>query len=252
MNHTHETRERISVALAAYNSERYIKQQIDSILNQLQTDDELIISYNESDDRTLEILQQYSNNDNRIKVLYCAEKGFRSNFNNAVINCSGQYIFLSDHDDVWVENKIEEVLIKFKSESADVVVHGRFVTDEDLNIISTIHVNPNECGFLSTIIKNPFTGCCMAFRREIVPIICPFPSRIVYHDVWIGALANIYGTISVIDKPLIYYRRHGDNESKESRRHYNKIIKERVVTVLKLIARIIEVSIIHRKKRSQE
>ena len=99
----------VSVAMAVYNSEKYIREQIDSILSQLSDRDELVISYNPSSDGTWDIISEYAARDSRVKVVVCEEVGIQSNFNNAIENATGRYIFLSDHDDVWLRGKVDEV-----------------------------------------------------------------------------------------------------------------------------------------------
>ena len=100
---------RISVAMAVYNGERYIAQQIDSILRQLGINDELVISYNNSSDNTWNVITKYSEIDNRVKCFKCEEVGVIANFENAIYNCSGEIICLSDQDDLWAETKVRQL-----------------------------------------------------------------------------------------------------------------------------------------------
>ena len=95
----------ISVCIATYNGEKYIKEQLDSILPQLKKLDEIIISDDKSKDKTLKIIKTL--NDSRIKIFTNPKKGLISNFENAITKSSGDYIFLSDQDDIWHENKIQ-------------------------------------------------------------------------------------------------------------------------------------------------
>ena len=93
----------ISVCIATYNGEKYIKEQLLSILPQLGKKDEVIISDDHSTDNTLDIVKGL--NDNRIKiVMNNREKGYTSNFENALSYAIGDYIFLSDQDDIWMSN----------------------------------------------------------------------------------------------------------------------------------------------------
>ena len=111
----------VSVAMAVYNSEKYIREQIDSILSQLSDRDELVISYNPSSDGTWDIISEYAARDSRVKVVVCEEVGIQSNFNNAIENATGRYIFLSDHDDVWLRGKVDKVKRVFHETNACVV-----------------------------------------------------------------------------------------------------------------------------------
>ena len=111
----------ISIAMATYNGEKYIKDQLDSILVQLGKDDEIIISDDKSTDQTTEIIKKYIKEDSRIKLLEGPQKGFVKNFENALLNCSNEIIFLCDQDDIWLENKKEKVLEKKNEPSCDLL-----------------------------------------------------------------------------------------------------------------------------------
>lgn len=103
----------ISVCIATYNGEKYIKEQLLSILPQLGKKDEVIISDDHSTDNTLDIVKGL--NDNRIKiVMNNREKGYTSNFENALSYAIGDYIFLSDQDDIWMSNKVDYCIAELK------------------------------------------------------------------------------------------------------------------------------------------
>lgn len=234
---------RISVAMAVYNSEKYIREQIESILPQLNVNDELVISYNESTDSTWDIIREYAKKDERVRITICDIKGIQANFNNAIVYTKGKYIFLSDHDDVWIDCKVSKVLKTFIENKATVVVHSKIVTDGMLNPIKRVDFNNGSYSnkFIKNLISNNYSGSCMAFRRDLIPFICPLPTKIVYHDAWIGLLGNIYGSVVLLNEPLILYRRHGLNESSDSRRTLNIIIKERIFTVYNILKRVIKI-----------
>ena len=115
---------RISVCIATYNGERYIAKQLDSILEQLRDDDEVVVSDDSSGDKTLEIIQSYQ--DKRIKLF--PNQKFRSpifNFENALKQATGSYIFLSDQDDLWGPGKVETALKSLQT-------HQVFVSDANI------------------------------------------------------------------------------------------------------------------------
>ena len=116
----------ISVCMATYNGGKYIKEQLDSILPQLGKEDELVISDDGSKDNTYSIIQSYG--DERIKLFYNHGKhGFVGNFENALKQCKGDYIFLSDQDDIWKVNKVSVVMEKLKDYS--LVIHDAEIVD---------------------------------------------------------------------------------------------------------------------------
>ena len=201
----------ISVCIATYNGEKYIKDQIITILKQLSSNDEIVISDDSSIDKTIKIIESFK--DKRIKIL--KNNKFRQpnlNFENALRHSKGDIIFLSDQDDVWVENKVEIILNQLKK--YDLIISDAFITDEELNIINNSlfdEVNSKK-GILKNIIKNTYYGCCMAFKRKVLKKALPFPkSQEIGHDLWIGLVSEKYYKVKFINEKLIYFRRHSNN-----------------------------------------
>jgi glycosyltransferase involved in cell wall biosynthesis len=198
--------------MTSYNGEEYIRSQIDSILSQLKDEDELIISDDGSTDATLDLIRRYK--DNRIKL-------YTNNFHNHILNfeyslsrATGDYIFLSDQDDVWFENKIAKCVEAF--DCCDLICSDCVVVDSQLNIIHDSFYNEpikKRKGFFRNLIHNHYLGCCMAFNRKILSHSLPFPDKLITHDTWIGLVAELVGKTKFIDDKLIYYRRHNTNTS---------------------------------------
>lgn len=201
----------ISIAIATYNGEKYIVEQLNSILHQLTPEDEIIISDDGSTDRTLEIIAGLCCA--QIHVYTNPKKGVISNFENAINHASGDIIILCDQDDVWCPNKVATFKKYFADSDAKLIVSDAYITDENLNIIepSFSKLMSSGGGFAKNFIKNTFLGCCMAFRKELKDIILPFPNKIPMHDSWIGLLAELNGNVLFIPEKLIYYRRHESN-----------------------------------------
>ena len=123
----------ISVALASFNGEKYIKEQLESILVQLNENDEVIISDDGSLDNTLSIIKNF--NDKRIKVIEGPKMGVKQNFANAISHSNGKYIFLSDQDDIWEPSKVEKVLNTFDKTGCSCVIHDNVVFESGTNNI---------------------------------------------------------------------------------------------------------------------
>lgn len=231
----------ISVCIASYNGERYIKDQISSILCQLSLDDEIILSDDGSNDKTLKIVSQF--NDNRIKVVQGPKSGIVKNFENAIYNATGDFIFISDQDDVWLDNKVQEFLTCFESNNdVHLVVSDCTVVDSNLQTIrrSYFETRNSGSGLLKNLYKGGFHGCCMCFRKELLNHILPFPNNIPMHDWWIGLVAEAKGKTFFLDKTLLLYRRHGLNASSASERSTNSLfiqIKHRLNLIMNLIRR---------------
>lgn len=203
----------ISVCIATYNGEKYIKEQIDSILPQLSNNDELIISDDNSTDRTIEIIQQI--NDSRIKIFFNKEKGYTSNFENALKKVNGDIIFLSDQDDIWTSNKVE--VCKNQLNNFDLVVSDCKIINDRNEIISDSYfeIRSVKKTALGNIFKFSYLGCCLAFRSEILKKALPFPSNreLCTHDNWLFLVGSFLFKHKVLKDKLIFYRRHESNVS---------------------------------------
>ncbi|WDF54714.1 glycosyltransferase family 2 protein [Mucilaginibacter sp. KACC 22063] len=219
----------VSVCLASYNGEKFIKEQIDSILIQLQPNDELIISDDSSTDNTVKVVRSIP--DPRIKLY--TSNNFRDpikNFQNALSYAKGEYIFLSDQDDIWIENKYEEMINLLKD--YDLAISDSIIVDEQLNTLhpSFFSYFKSGKGIIKNVIKSSYYGSCMAFRKTILDVALPFPdTKEIGHDLWIGLVAEMIGKVIFYKKPLILYRRHSNtftpaNVGKSKRRIYQMLL----------------------------
>lgn len=204
----------ISVCLASYNGEKFIKRQVDSIITQLNKDDEIIVSDDNSSDRTIEILKSY--NDPRIKIYQGPCKGHpRFNFENALKQANGEYIFLSDQDDEWLDGKVERMMECLNN--YDVVISNCYVVDGNRIFIRNYFEEdcyPIRHGFLRTLLNPYYLGCCMAFRKKLLDYALPFPPNISQHDIWLGLCADTFNmNVSFIPDQLMNYKRDGNNFS---------------------------------------
>ncbi len=199
----------VSVVMAAYNGEKYIREQLLSVLKQLSENDEVIISDDNPYTGTYEAVKGFIESDGRIRYIKGPGKGVIKNFENAISAAEGDYIFLCDQDDVWLDGKVSAVCEELKK-GAVVVMHDAIVTDENLNPVkqSFFEAMGSGTGIVKNIIKNTYIGCCMAFSKSLKPFILPFPDDLPMHDQWIGLAGEKAGRVALIKEPLIYYRRH--------------------------------------------
>ncbi len=220
----------ISVCMATYNGGRFIKEQIDSILPQLSQDDELIVSDDGSTDRTLEIIASYK--DERIKIFHHQKTGNKyyptlkvcystSNFENALRQAKGDYIFLCDQDDIWEKNKVGESIELLKQ--YDYVIHNLSVVDEKGNILKDKYYKKQVLTFkiFQDIKSLSFWGCCSCFNKKILQSALPIPEKVAQHDSWIGLVAEKIGRCAYIEKPLIRHRIYGENTSTGGKKSRN-------------------------------
>lgn len=233
-------RPKVSVAMATYNGEKYIREQIKTILDCLEENDELVISDDGSTDNTLGIINSF--NDDRIVLIKGPQKGIKQNFANAIKNTSGEYIFLSDQDDIWEKDKVTEVIKCFEKENCTLVVHDAEVVDENLNMVMSSYYSYRNSGkgIIKNIYKNTYIGCCMAFLSKAKKYVLPIPNDIEMHDQWIGILNDKYGKTYFSTKKLIKYRRHSLNNSQMNHYGIIKMIKNRLTFIVRYMERIYE------------
>jgi glycosyltransferase involved in cell wall biosynthesis len=236
-------REMISVCIATFNGGKYIREQIMSVLPQLNEKDEIIISDDGSTDDTIYILE--SLHDQRIKI-YVNERehGFIWNFENALMKSSGDIIFLCDQDDVWKADKVEVTLKALNDH--DIVLHDAEIINKEgvrTGIVYSASLHKRE-GFWSNLWKTRWLGCCMAFRRKVLEYALPFPRHIVGHDGWISAVGLVRFNYYYIPDVLMWYRRHGDNAStasgKSDHSWYYKLIQKRLCMIIEIGRRLLQ------------
>lgn len=212
----------VSVCMATYNGEKFLKMQVQSILAQLDNGDELIVSDDCSTDNTIPLLKSFQ--DPRIKIyINSKKKGVTHNFENAIKHSTGKFIFLSDQDDIWEHNKVQKVLTALRS--ADLVLHNAQLIDENGSTseqdLFTIY--KTRRGYFKNLTRNTFVGCCMAFKKELLKDILPIPNNIKMHDMWIALIGEKKGHTALMQEKLIQYRRHGNNASTTSKKSSNTL-----------------------------
>lgn len=237
---------RVSVCMATYNGERYIEQQIGSILKQMGDFDELIISDDGSTDKTIQIIQGL--NDNRIRVLhherpkwyskfYKSNVYVTANFENALMHARGKYIFLTDQDDIWKENKIN-VMLDALDRFGGVVMSSITIIRED-GSIKHEKDTPQKRSFFRGLLVAKYLGSSMAITRDFLDCALPFPKGIVSHDAWIGLLATAKKSLTILDDSLMYYRRHSSNvTSKSIKTSFFSKVRYRFCILINIVKRI--------------
>lgn len=219
--------ELISIAMATYNGENYLAEQLDSILNQTHTNIEIVIVDDCSKDTTIEIIKFYKQKYPCIK-LYHNEKnnGVVRSFEKAINLCSGDYIALSDQDDVWFPYKLEELLNNIGN---NLLIHSdAILVDEKMNVITKSHFDcvkeRSKLTYVDYLISNNVTGCTMMFSRKLAELAMPIPNEFYIHDHYLAIVASFYGTIKLLDEPLVYYRQHGLNSIGAARPDFNQFL----------------------------
>lgn len=215
--------QKVDILLATYNGEKYLKEQIESVLNQTYENIQIIISDDCSTDGTRQILKEYEKNE-KIKVFYQEKNlGYVKNFEFLLKQVENELYMLCDQDDVWKKEKIEKSVEKLEKENLDLVFGDLEVVDENLN---TIHKSYNQYMHMQNKINkyckdyqlqylyNCMTGCTILSKKEFLSKILPLPtnSKYMIHDYWIGLIVSLNGKVGYLSEPYILYRQHGNNQ----------------------------------------
>lgn len=214
--------ERVDILLATYNGEKYLVEQLDSILLQTYSNFRLLISDDSSSDKTREILEEYRKKDSRIQLFFQEKNlGVIGNFEYLLKKVESKYFMLSDQDDIWKKDKIEKSVEKLEKTGSGLVYTDLEVVDADLNItyksywkLKGIYKKIKKYNNFEALYLNNFvTGCTLISKKEYIKDILPFPntSKFVLHDYWIALMISQNAKISYIEEPLIKYRQHKNN-----------------------------------------
>lgn len=233
---------KISVALCTYNGEKFLSEQLDSILDQSVKPDEIIVCDDGSKDSTISILENYKDKYKGMIKIYQnrINLGFVKNFEKAVSYCTGEIIFLSDQDDIWYINKIEEFVKVFENNSECLYIFSdAMVTDEignnmNYTLWEVVGFNEIKQKQFTDDIQNKMLlfrdnfvqGASLAIRSKSKKFILPF-SENYFHDYWIATILSLISRNAgaLIREPLISYRRHDSQNlglQKDSRNFFQK------------------------------
>lgn len=203
----------VSIVLATYNGEKYLKQQLDSILQQDYPNIELVITDDCSSDRTLSILKEYASHHSHIHI-YTNDStlGLNKNFEKGMLLAQGEYIAISDQDDIWKSEKISVLMSELEHHM--IVYHDSELIDatgSPLNRkLSEINRLSNFTSCLNYAIATRVPGHTMLFRRELIAQCVPFPQHTLY-DHWLAFVATFNSDIKFIPETLVSYRQHENN-----------------------------------------
>lgn len=226
MSEVFENSNSIAILMATYNAEKYLSEQIESIISQTCKDWSLYIRDDGSHDRTNLIIQDYVRRYSNIYELNDHEGnlGCRDNFFKLLDSIDSRYYMFSDADDVWLPTKIEESYELIKKNEADyssdvpILVHSDMVVvDEKLQTIAKSmwecsRFNPDKIKNINYLGLHGFVGGATSiFNRAAKNISKPFSQDVYLHDLWIGLKVLEQGKLISLHKPLMLYRQHSTN-----------------------------------------
>lgn len=210
---------KIDILMATYNGEKYLAEQLDSIINQTYHNWNLLIRDDNSTDRTLEIIQDYQKKDNRIKLLKDNEGnlGIVKNFEELLKNSESEFIMFSDQDDIWIENKLDmylKMIEKIKNKGFMIHSDAILFDKNKSNILKDTFISKKAINKgLENVFFNYFVqGATILISKEIKNFILPFPKEVYLHDRYIHLISELFFERIFVNEALIYYRQHGDNQ----------------------------------------
>lgn len=213
---------KIDVLMATYNGEKYLREQMDSILEQSFGDFRLLVSDDGSTDGTREILNEYVGKDSRVVVfLQNKNLGSTKNFEFLMRKVESECFMFSDQDDVWQKDKLQKSIDKMKEEDCDLVYSDLEVVSEDLDMLHKSYWKlkgfekkvKRYNHFESLYLNNYVTGSTMLVKSKWLEKILPLPdkSKFILHDYWTALVVSKFGKMAYVDEPLLKYRQHLDN-----------------------------------------
>lgn len=212
---------RISVVIATYNGETFIREQLDSILSQTVQDFEVVVCDDCSSDGTWNILQEYAERDSRFTLIQNEERlGCIKNYEKAITISRGEYVALCDQDDIWTNDHLEVLLDNIGTKmlsSADFVIIDE--AGKQLGCyrhFSGIEPFPEKemvRAWIIVVSSNLVQGASMLIKREFFTIALPVPDGVKFHDAWFFFLSNFYGGMSYTQHIIAYHRKHSNNVS---------------------------------------
>ena len=214
---------KIEILMATYNGEKYIREQINSIINQTYTNWNLLIRDDGSKDKTLDIIKKYEKIDNRITVIRDNKSnlGFVKNFEELLKNSRAEFVMFSDQDDYWLENKIEkyievvEKLDKKKLEKPLLIHSNSYICDKNLNILKEKFIDSSiarETKSKSIFFYYIVQGATVLINRNLIKKVVPFSNNVKLHDRYFHLISEFLGNRIFINESLMKYRQHGNNE----------------------------------------
>lgn len=210
----------IDILLSTYNGEKFLKEQLDSLLNQTYSDYKILIRDDGSSDNTKSILGLYKNKyEDKISLFFEDNVGPKKSFLNLLEKSNSDYIMFCDQDDIWDRNKLQIMydVIKTHYNIPTLAFCDLKVVDENLNIICDSFydyqkIDRYKTSFFELIKKAVIPGCVMMINRKLKDLIkFDNTDNITMHDSYISYIASYFGQIIYIDKKLNLYRQHGQN-----------------------------------------
>lgn len=205
---------KVQILMSAYNGEKYLEEQLESLLYQTYSNIEIIIRDDGSTDGTEKLLKIYEENHSNIKVIREENVGVVDSFFGLLKKSDAEYIAFCDQDDIWMKQKVEMAVLALSGENMPAVYCGNKLLVnadlEEMGIADTQRMNP---GFGNAVVENIATGCTILINRKLAEILKEhIPKHAILHDWWCYLVASYCGKVIYDQTPYIYYRQHENNQ----------------------------------------
>jgi glycosyltransferase involved in cell wall biosynthesis len=232
----------VSIVIATYNGERFLREQLDSLVSQTYPHLEIVIVDDASTDGTIAILEEYDLKHTHIRLFKSeVNLGYIKNFEKGILLCEGEYIALSDQDDIWLPEKISK-LMGVRGDHPLVYCNSELIDGDGESLRVKLTDIKNLLDFwspLNYVVGGTASGHAMLVKRDVIRESLPLP-LLVTHDYWIGFVSTFSGKLKFVDEVLVLYRQHGGNvvgvtagaakatKYKKSKKELNEIARKRI------------------------
>lgn len=200
----------ISIVVCTYNGEKHLKEQLDSLVNQTYRNLEIIVVDDCSNDSTIQIIREYESNFSFVKLYENGSNlGYVKNFEKGILLCKGEFILLSDQDDIWDLNKVS-CMYEYIGDNLLLYHDSEFIEEDGTRMNKKMSERMNfyhGSNGLPFTLYNCVSGHTMMFKRDLIKLALPFDTRF-FHDWWLVYVAASKGKINFVNKTLVKYRQH--------------------------------------------
>lgn len=234
-------REKVHIVLATYNGERFLREQMDSVLAQTYENITVEVCDDGSTDGTVAMIREYVAQDDRVKLHVNPQNlGYVKNFLEGVKRCQAPYVMLCDQDDIWQSDKVEKTLRAMQEAEKNMVqkpvliftdaVNFNSETGEELGFFhETSHLDVKKVDTAHLFMENKCIGCTMMMNRAITPYLEELPEEIRVHDWWLALICSHFGAIQYVPEATLCYRQHEGNQIGGS--SYTGYLKKRLAHI---------------------
>lgn len=204
---------KVQVLMSTYNGEKYLEEQIESLLGQTYPNVEILIRDDGSTDATAALLGRYEKQYDTIRVFFESNVGVTNSFFELLAKSDADYIAFCDQDDIWLEQKVEKAVEKLQAvDGPALYCSNKILVDANAHVIAKNDKRKPRPGFGNAVIECICTGCTAVMNRELAENIkAHIPGHAILHDWWCYLVASYVGQVVYDQEAYILYRQHGNN-----------------------------------------